>query len=455
MMLVLIVFLIVSKICNAYFLGDELLSDVDFSQGFDVIPSCHSDPSICVKIPHYRLYNPFSVEPNRTASWQIAQWASRSNLSEHGELIRDNRSRGMQWSTEDKRFILFEDLRLQLAVNAFHEYDGHYKLPDAPWVHLLVQQDIGRLHGAKSLNEITELQWNFDIQLLYMNQNIQPGYNPNLHAAIFPIYMTIQNLIPGDPDYGKYFWLGINPYDDRVLMSPLYVNGDAGTGSLIYSAAFSNFANQSVHSGARVHVSGDMMPFVRLGLQAACDRGFLHSNDLSRYFVGGMNIGWEITGLNIGTIEVGNLSLKQYTSENPKSFEFDITGEMNLWTMNFEHSDSKNGYWIGKPSGNDPQLLSPVVAINASVVQRIILRLFSEQLKSNRLQLFWSTDSQGLFSEEKSSWITLNVGTMWNEYVLDLSKHPRWHGIIRRLRIDPVEYGDGRNFGLDYIRFSD
>jgi len=64
-------------------------------------------------------------------------------------------------------------------------------------------------------------------------------------------------------------------------------------------------------------VTGDMMPYVRLGLQAAVERGFVRSGDLNKYYVGGMNIGWEVTGLNIGTIEIANLSLKQYTAQNP------------------------------------------------------------------------------------------------------------------------------------------
>lgn len=449
-----IYFFLFLKASANYFDGLELLADPNFSQGFDVIPSCHSDPTVCVKVPHYRLYNPFSTQPNQTAIWEIAQWASRSNLSIDGQMMNDSRSRGIQWSTDDKRFILFQDLRLQLAVNGFHEYDGHYKDPNAPWVHLLVQQDIGRSRGARPLSEVTELRWNFDIQLIYMDQHIQKGYNPNLHAAIFPIYMTLQNLISGDPEYGKYVWLGINPYDDRVLMSPLYINGDAGTGSLIYSAGFSNFSNESVHSGRIIHVNGDMMPFVRLAIQAAVDRGFLHSNDLSRYFVGGMNLGWEVTGLNIGTVEIGSLSLKQYTSETPRSYEFSAENDSEGWQTNEINRGVLNGKWILEVQGDDPQIISPILSINATVVKKIFIRLINDRLPNDRCQIFWNFDETEFFSEERSVWLNIKNDGNWNEYVIDLTGNRNWRGLIRRIRIDPVEFGNGRNLTLDYIRFS-
>ncbi len=46
-----------------------------------------------------------------------------------------------------------------------------------------------------------------------------------------------------------------------------------------------------------------------------------------------------------------------------------------------------------------------------------------------------------------------NDGT-WREYILDLSKHPTWYGIIRRLRINPQWKGNTTYLGIDYIRFA-
>jgi hypothetical protein len=443
---------------HVYLQGTELLSDVNYSQGFDVIPSCLSDPEECAKLPRYRLYNPFSIEPNKTATWQMAQWNSHSNISTNGTIINDGKSKGIKWSTEDKHFILFQDGRLQFSVNGFHEYGGKYRSPDAPWVHLLIQQDIGIAGGSVPLSQVNELRWDLNAQLLYMDQHIQPGYNPNYYAGQFPLYMTIQNLAPGDPEHSKYFWLGIGLYDDRVLMSPLYVNGDKGTDALIYSPAFSNFANISVHSERVVHVTGDMMPFVRLGLQAAVERGFLNSTDLNKYYVGGMNIGWEVTGLNNGTIEIGNFSLKQYTAQNPKSYEFNSDGNTEGWTaisdLNQHTNGPLNGQWILVPIGNDPQLLSPTLMIDTSIVKKIIINMANDHLSDNHFQLFWSIDNEGVFNENESIWIEMENDGEWEEYVLDLSKNINWNGIVRRIRIDPIREGNGAGFGIDYIRFA-
>lgn len=447
-LLFLILFVNFSKICS-YFQGVELLSDVNYTQGFSVIPACFVDPDACTRGPQFRLYNPFSSEPIKNATWQMAQWDSHSNISTEGIFVDDGKSKGMQWSSEDKTFVLFQDNRLQISVNGYHEYQGKYRTPDEPWVALLLQQSIGKSSGAISLDQVTELRWNFNIQLLYMNQHIQPGYNPNIHAGQFLVYLAIQNLVPSDPDYGKYFWLGICLYDDRFPMSPLYINGDKGTGSLIYQPAYSNFANVSVQSQTVIHINGDMMPFVRLGLEAAVQRGFLNSTDPSKYYVGGMNIGWEVTGLNNGTIEIGNFSLKQYTAQNPKSYEFNQDGDAEGWKSNSNSAGPLNGKWILSFSDGGFYLSSPDIRIDTSIVKKIII-----SMNCNKFQLFWSRNIDESFNKNDRILFERKTHEQWQEYVIDLSNNSKWYGIIRQLKILPLQTGNTTSFGIDYIRFS-
>jgi hypothetical protein len=441
---------------HVYFQGIELLSDANYSQGFSVIPACSTD---CSKAPRLRLYNPFSIAPNSSASWEMTQWASHSNITTNGTFIDDGKSKGIQWSTNDKSFTLFQDGRLQTSVNGYHEYEGKYKAPDVPGVAFLIQQTIGISAGALPLDQVTELRWNLDSQLIHMDQHIQSGYDSNIHAVIFPLYMTIQNLVQGDPEYGKYFWLGIGTYDDRVLMSPQYVNGDKGTGALIYSPAFLNFANISLHSGNVVHITGNMMPFVKLGLQAAFERQFLNSTDLKKYYVGGMNIGWEVTGLNNGTIQIQNLSLKQYTAQNPYSYEFNYDKNMEGWKIIFHlekqsYDNPLNGQLILIAKDNDLQLLSPILMIDTSVVKKIIINTAIDHFSNNHLQLFWSTDEEELFHENESISIKMDSHRECKEYVIDLSSNVKWNGIVRRLRINLLQHGNGTSFRIDYVRFA-
>lgn len=439
---------------DAYFQGVELLSDVNYTQGFTVIPACFSNPDACVRGPQFRLYNPFLTATNTSAFWQMAQWDSHSNISTNGSLVNAGESVGMEWSSPDKSFVLLQDGRLQVTVNGYHEYQGKYRTPEEPWVALLIQQNIGKSAGSVSLNQVTELRWNLNIQLLYMNQHIQPGYNPNIHAGQFPLYMAIQNLLPGDPEYGKYFWLGICLYDDRFLMSPLYVNGDKGTGALIYQPAFSNFANISVHSKNIVHINGDMMPFVRLGLEAAVERGFLNSTDLSKYYVGGMNVGWEVTGLNNGTIEIGNFSLRQYTAQNPRSYEFNQDGNAEGWKANIFQPNTSihkplNGKWVFPSVDEGFHLLSPDMVVDAAVVKKIIINT-----NNSKFQLRWTRVTDGSFSGKGSIYRVLKNDRNWTEHVIDLSNNRTWHGIIRRLRIETIREDNNTEFGIDYVRFS-
>lgn len=457
MILTLLTIVVTSAAEQRYFQGIELLSDANYTQGFDVIPACPDDPTGCAMAPRYRLYNPFSTVPNTTATWQLAQWNSHSNLTTNGSFVDDGKSRGMRWFNDDKGFVLFQDTRLQMSIDGFHEYRGQYKKPGNAWPALLAQQTIQIAGGSIALDQLNELRWNIDVQLLYMDQHIQPGYNPDIHAAIFPLYLAIQNLVQGDPEYGKYFWLGICLYDDRVPMSPLYVNGDKGTGALIYQPAFANFANSSVHSGSIVHVTGDMIPFVRLGLQAAVERGYLNSTDLHKYYVGGMNVGWEVTGLNNGTIEIGNFSLKQYTPQNPKSYEFNRDGDAEGWTSSLASNGRGpvNGKWILVWKGNDHRLISPTLRIDASVVKKIIVKTVIDGLSSHYLQLRWSTEAEEVFDERNSQGMEVKNDGLWREFVFDMSNDHRWNGIVRRLQIHAVHRSNrNREWGVDYIRFA-
>ncbi|CAF5006667.1 unnamed protein product, partial [Rotaria socialis] len=187
--------------------------------------------------------------------------------------------------------------------------------------------------------------------------------------------------------------------------------------------------------------------------------GFLRSNDLSRYFVGGMNVGWEITGLNIGTIELANVSLTQYTAQNPRSYEFNFDRNNEGWTIvsyveQFANSP-QNGQWMLRPKGSDPQILSPPLMLDTTVVKKLIIRISNGKKSEEQLQVFWNTNNiANSFSESASFSINIKPDDSWHEYTLDLSSNTNWYGIVRRLRIDPVRSGNGDHFGIDYIRFA-
>ena len=88
--------------------------------------------------------------------------------------------------------------------------------------------------------------------------------------------------------------------------------------------------------------------------------------------------------------------------------------------------------------------------IDTSVVKKIIIKIFSIY----NVKLFWSRDKEGLFDENDSISIDIKIYGTGREYILGLSEHSTWYGIIHRLRINPEWKGNTTEFGTDYIRFA-
>ena len=123
-----------------------------------------------------------------------------------------------------------------------------------------------------------------------------------------------------------------------------------------------------------------------LALQAAWERGYLpDSRNPADYRIGGMNIGWEVPGLNHVELEIDNLSLiattgtpAQATPPNPPSvpvaadslvYMFTQDGNREGWTtrnINDVNNGPRGGYWVMTVPGSDPSWISPAISINAA-----------------------------------------------------------------------------------------
>jgi hypothetical protein len=87
---------------------------------------------------------------------------------------------------------------------------------------------------------------------------------------------------------------------------------DLGTKKMIYFVPSSAVTHGSVHAKQWVKFNGDVLPFAKKAIQLAHDKALLKSQKLSDYSIGGVNIGYELTGLNIATFQFRNLSLKAF-----------------------------------------------------------------------------------------------------------------------------------------------
>ena len=78
----------------------------------------------------------------------------------------------------------------------------------------------------------------------------------------------------------------------------------------MYKVDSALFTTESMHDGEWVTFHGDVLGHALAALQAAWDYGYLtDSTDLADYKLGGMTLGWEVSGLNVVSIQVRDVSV--------------------------------------------------------------------------------------------------------------------------------------------------
>lgn len=436
----------------------ELIKDPTFKKGFNVKN----------RFDGGQFLGPLQTnEMQGDPVWSLAEWHSQSTVFGYqGKWIDGNSYR---WADKYKAITIFpdnnENSNLDLDINANNEYGGVYRAAGDPWPHLLVSQTIYH-NGSQSIEAVDELRLTFEAKLAFSNRNIKSGHNENIHAGQYVMFFTIQNRNIDNTGYGDFLWFGVPIYDDRHSMLPKMIKVDTGseskpgTGKLMYRISSEDISNSTMHSGEWVSFDADILPHVRDALQEAWSQGFLtDSMDYEDYFIGAMNAGYEVSGLNVINIQLKNLSLQEYSPNYPKNYEFNEDKNTEGWIaqkLDTQYGGPKSGRWYFISNDNDPKIISPSLDINANNVKLIRIRVANDgnDLSASKMQLFWRRSDETYFSGSKSKTISINNTGGWIEYSFDLSTHSEWKDSITKLRIDPVRYGNGSWVGIDYVRFS-
>lgn len=87
-------------------------------------------------------------------------------------------------------------------------------------------------------------------------------------------------------------------------------------------------------------------------------------------------------------------------------------------------------------TGEDPQLVSPALAVRAGRDDTLMLNL-NNGLGSPSARLYWSVDEAG-FAGARAAEVALPVAAGWAELVVPLGELPGWSGAVDRLRLDPA-----------------
>jgi hypothetical protein len=188
------------------------------------------------------------------------------------------------------------------------EYVAHARRANEPWVHLLIQQSFT---NPPAMDQLGRAQLHLEARLMHARKISTPDYTPNLHAAQFLMYFTVQNMNRKSTGYGRLLWFGVPIYDDRSRFARGHEAKDPGTGMFIYSLPGETFARRSTHDGGWVVFDLDLLPLMKQGLETAWRNNFLtESKDIADYRLSGMNLGWEVPGTFDVTAAVRKLSLK-------------------------------------------------------------------------------------------------------------------------------------------------
>jgi len=141
-------------------------------------------------------------------------------------------------------------------------------------------------------------------------------------------------------------------------------------------------------------------------------------------------------------------------SGRQKNWEFNTEADFEGWSdFNQWSSPTVSGGSLnGVSSGNDPYVHSSDTWINTHEYRFIRTRMSVSA--GNNAQIFFITETDGAWNQDKSMSFALNADGEQHEYVLDMrSLCPDYKGVITKIRLDPTDI-TGSDISVDYVRFS-
>ncbi len=294
----------------------SLIKDHPFKAGFNfkntTIPAkAKSAGKTSVKIPRYLVsLNDFAKDP----IWNVSEWFSNNKVSTKGRKSGDE----YVWANGSKALKAhLKTNMLTFSINTNNDYKGKYRKASDPWAHLLIEQSISNPYNVKdqtaTIAQMQKLQLKIKTRLAYEKEIIKKGHNKSIHAQQFLLYFTVQNLNRKSKGFGQYIWIGVPFHDNRHKFSKGSIHIDKGTNSLIYNMDFNDLSKTSLQSKQWVNIDYDMLPHIRKALNYAFSKNILKSKSMNDYRIGGMNMGFETTGLFITTVQVKDFQLIQST----------------------------------------------------------------------------------------------------------------------------------------------
>ena len=246
-------------------------------------------------------------------AWDLAQWSSRHSVLKEPVRLSDG---SLRYANPAKEVVIGaaggDRRNLTLCVKGSAEYGSRARRQGEPWVHLLVEQSISR---QPSIAELQRLVLRIEVRLLHSQLHRTHDYTPDLHAAQFQLFLTVQNRNRDSTGFCKFLWFGVPFYDDRYRDPPGHVAQDtAGSDMFIYAPPAREFFAGSTHDRGWIRIDQDLVPLIRKALPSAWQAGYLReSRELADYRITSVNLGWEVPGVFDVGMQTRGLSLRAVT----------------------------------------------------------------------------------------------------------------------------------------------
>ena len=255
--------------------------------------------------------------------WVINEEGSKDQFNATTPVTEENGFYVMKSPNNSKVFKVNTSTgQVYMELNAEVDYGTTPRKEGQSWPHILICQNYGE-YETPYLDTAEELRLSMDFDFVKFDNVMGESANKGLHACQFQWYVTIQNVNKQSPDYGDFFWFGLQFFDNRYSFCPksLTVDGgkDTATGKAIYTMDMKKVMNlKIVEPGESYSVDYDILPEVKKALEAVKQMEELtcfKKTELSDLRIGHTNIGWEMPGTYNGAVLINSFDIRVKTKK--------------------------------------------------------------------------------------------------------------------------------------------
>lgn len=146
---------------------------------------------------------------------------------------------------------------------------------------------------------------------------------------------------------------------------------------------------------------------------------------------------------------------REYSSVRfrPTWWDFDTSDDLEGWSGFNDWANSRvvEGKLLGQSSGADPYVLSPPTWADSTTTRYAWVRM--SQTAGASAQLFYVTESDPIWNEEKSAVFSISPDGNMHDYFVDLDT-AGGNGVITQIRLDPTD-ASGSEMAVDFVRLTE